>query len=240
MPFFRCSDKLLFFVHAPKAGGSSVEDYLIRRFDDVFVYSGGGRSGVGKGTGLISPITHLCAWDLEDFLPTQMDLVFTLVRNPLSRILSEYRWQRGSSQASRLDFSTWLNVMIKAARIDRRTYRNHIRPTSELVPERAEIFRLEDGFDAMVDRIDEATGTTAPDITVGHLKNRGKASEPIKLTRQDVALIADFYAVDYERFGYSPPDPNDYDSDGMAFARRLAASPIAQLALTKQRRDWLR
>lgn len=240
MPFFQRDDKLLFFVHVPKAGGSSIEDYLIRRFGNIFLYAGGPRERAGKGGALMVPVTHLCAWDLEELLPRRIDLVFAVVRNPLDRILSEYRWQKGASRASRLSFSSWLRVMIEAARKDPRAYDNHIRPISDLVPQTADAFHLEDGLTRMVARIDDATGTCAPDIKIGRLKDRAGTSDPIQLSRQDVELIADYYAEDYERFGYALPDANAYEDDILSGVRTLAAGAIARMAVAKQHRDWLR
>lgn len=239
MPFLFPQGKVLFFVHVPKTGGSSVEDYLERRFGPLAMVDRHKRAGV-TGTGLISPVTHLSALDLEEIVPETCDLCFALVRDPLARVLSEYRWQRGASRMSRMDFSAWLRVVIAAARREPRIYENHIRPQDQMVPAQAEVFRLEDGFDAMIARLDAVTGTTAPGIAVGHLKNRQKDAAPIPVLAEDAALVAEYYAADYARFGYDLPDPGHYPSDPGAARRGGLAAPLARLLVAKQRRDWLR
>lgn len=239
MPFCVANGKLLFFVHVPKAGGSSVEDYLLRRFGSLSMADRNKRERV-RGTGLISPITHLSVIDLAEMIPSECDLVFAMVRDPLKRMLSEYRWQSGASRMSRMSFSTWLRVVIAAARREPRIYENHIRPQDQMVPEGAEIFRLEDGFGPMIARLDAVTGTRAPEVEMGHQKNRQTQAAPIVVSREDVALVLDYFAADYERFGFDRPDPAAYQSDGRARLRGLVADPLARLLVAKQRRDWLR
>lgn len=239
MPICFPNGKIIFFAHVPKTGGSSVEDYIIRRFGSMSMLDKHKNARM-PGTGLISPITHLSALDLEEIIPTECDLCFAVVRDPLKRMFSQYRWQSGASRMSRMDFSTWLRVMVMAARIDPRIYFNHIRPQDQMVPAGAEIFRLEDGFGGMIERLDAVTGTTAPEVTMGHQKNRQKDATPIRASREDVALIADFYSADYERFGYDRPDLAALESDSAAWRRDLIAAPLARMLVAKQRRDWLR
>ncbi|MBY8978161.1 sulfotransferase family 2 domain-containing protein [Rhodobacteraceae bacterium NNCM2] len=239
MPLVSKDGLNIFFAHVPKAGGSSVQDYLIRRFGKLQLLDlDRTKNGPLKQTGLIMPASHLTAADLEDLLPVKLDYSFAVVRDPVARALSEYRFQRGASRMSRLDFSTWLRVMIASARKDPRTYDNHIRPQTDLVSEACEIFRLEDGFDAMIARLDEVTGTTTPDIKVGHLLKRARTEIP--LSAQDVALIEDFYAEDYARFGYAAPDRSGLSSDGLAGPRSLFGAAMSHAVVFKQRRDWLR
>lgn len=189
--------------------------------------------------GIIPPVNHLTAADLEEVLPKEIDLVFATVREPLSRLKSEYRYQYGASRIGRLGFSTWLRVVVACMKIDPRMYENHVRPQSDLVPEGAEIFRLEDGLDAIVDRLDEVLGEKEPDLKIEHLLKRKQRE--IRLSRQDLALVVSVYAADYQRFGYSLPEESDsLPSDRYAFLREAMAWILAPLLVFKHRRDWLR
>jgi len=238
MPLISTHGQRIFFAHIPKTAGSSVEEYLVRRFGGpLSLIDRNKREGV-RGTGLITPLTHVAAIDLREMLPPDIDFSFTVVRNPVTRIQSEYRYQTGVSRLSRLGFSTWLRVMIAAARIEPRIYENHIRPQVDLIPENSEIFRLEDGFDALIERLDEVTGSTAPDQAVRHLLKRER--KDIALHRQDVELLGAFYADDFERFGYDLPDPSAYPHDRHASARAAFAACLAHALVMRQRHDWTR
>lgn len=239
MPLVLAPGVCLFFVHVPKTGGTSVEDYLHRRFGPLSLLDQNKRNGV-RGTGLIIAITHVSAVDLAEMIPVQADLVFALVRDPSKRLQSEYRWQSGASRASRLSFSTWLRVMERCASIDPRAYGNHIRPQSDLVPDTAEVFRLEDGFDALVTRIDAVTGSFTPDVAFGHFKKTGKEAGKIRLFKQDAEIINRLYASDFDRFGYTLTDPNAYPDDPIARLRDVLAWFMAPLIMFKQRIGWLR
>ena len=237
MPLAHWNNLTIFFAHVPKTGGSSVEDYLIRRFGRLSLIDANKRRGV-RGTGLITPTSHLAAVDLAELVPPDLTYSFAVVREPLERLMSEFRYQSKVSRMSRLGFSTWLRVMLRAARTEPRVYENHIRPQTDLIPESTEIFRLEDGFEPLVARLDEVTGTTAPGISVNHLNPRPR--EEIRLSREDVGMIAEFYAKDYDQFGYVTPGSSNLPSDGRAGLRDALARPLAMALMAKQRRDWVR
>jgi hypothetical protein len=237
MPLASYGDKTIFFAHVPKTGGSSVEDYLIQRFGPLSIIDKNKRTGV-RGTGLIVPATHLAAVDVMELVPHDLTYSFAVVRDPLTRIMSEYRYQTNVSRMSRLGFSTWLHVMLAAVRSEPRLYENHIRRQSDLVPDDAEIFRLEDGFDTLIAKLDQVTGKPVPGLTVGHLNTR-KHGE-ITLSRQDVALIADYYSADYRRFGYPQPDLTAYPDINLAAPRKALARVLAVALVRKQRHDWVR
>ena len=121
--------------------------------------------------------------------------------------------------------------------LDKRVYQNHIRPQSDLVPDGADHFRLEDGFDKMIERLDDISGMSSPDIKVGHLLKRKR--EKIEITKQDLQLIQSYYDVDYQRFGYEKHDPEDFPSDSFAGGRAALAYLLAPMIVYRQRRHWL-
>lgn len=238
MPLISANGQKVFFAHIPKTAGSSVEEYLVRRFGGpLSLIDRNKREGV-RGTGLITPLTHVAAIDLREMLPPDINFSFTVVRHPVARIQSEYRYQTGVSRLSRLGFSTWLRVMMIAARIEPRIYENHIRPQIDLIPENSEIFRLEDGFDSLIERLNDVTGSTAPDQAVQHLLKRERKG--IALHRQDIELLGSFYADDFERFGYDLPDPSAYPHDRYTSLRTAFAACLARALVLWQRHEWTR
>ena len=214
MPLITACGKRIYFAHVPKTGGSSVEDYLIRRFGGPLSLRDITHRARDRKRGLISLSTHFTARDLDDVLPHDVDHCFAVVRDPLKRVESQYRFQANISKTRRFSFSTWLRIMFEAARIDPRVYQNHIRPQSDLIREESAIFRLEDKFSDMITWLDEVTESSTPEIKVGHLLKR--AHEPIFMSREDVELITRFYKTDYERFGYALPDLTAYTTDPKA------------------------
>ncbi len=171
-------------------------------------------------------------------MPHDVDHFFALVRNPLNRIQSQFRFQEGASKTRRFEFSTWLRIMFAATTFDPRAYLNHICPQGDLVPEGSEIFKLEDKFSDMIAWLDDVTGTTAPDIEVGHLLKR--KSQPVPVFREDVKLITEFYAEDYKRFGYELPDLQAFDSRPYPAWKEPMVKALAYGIVKKQHRTWLR
>jgi len=209
MPLITAHTKRIFFAHVPKTGGSSVEDYLIRRFGGPLSLRDITHRRKDKKRGLIALSTHLAVEDLEDVLPHDVDHLFT-----------------------------WLRIILKTAEIDPRVYQNHIRPQSELVHKDSAVFKLEDKFGDMIEWLDEVTGTTDPDIEVGHLLKRER--EPIEFSREDVQLITEFYRDDYDRFGYARPDLSAYKSKPYPAYKLPMVNALAYGVVKKQHRHWLR
>lgn len=238
MPLITANGKRLFFAHVPKTGGSSVEDYLVRRFGGPMGMKMAKPISAYPRSGLIVSATHLSADDLEHLLPPDLDHLFTVVREPLSRLKSQYRYQLGDARAAQLNFATWLRVMIAALRIDPRIYRNHIRPQTELVPKGARAFKLEEGFDAMISWIDEVTSSEASQVKMGHMNARPERR--IEISREDAALVAKVYNVDYERFSYARPTPSDFPSRPFPSWKMPMVGVLGRALVAKQRRDWLR
>ena len=236
MPLWFHRQKAVFFAHVPKTGGSSIEAYLVERLGEpTIVWSPEIQRG---GTGLITPPVHFSRADLTMFLPDALDFCFAFVRDPLERLLSEYRYQQGVSRSSRLRFSTWLHLVIESARLEPRIYDNHIRPQVDLIPSGAEIFRLENGFSAFVDRLDSVLDESAPSMDIPELNRR--PHRQIDITRQDLRLIERYYEKDYERLQYARRNPDDHGHDPFAAVRSAIGRAIAPILVERQRRQWVR
>lgn len=82
MPFV---NKQIFFIHIPKTGGSSIERLL-----DIQIFKGLSRISSHYKTSL----THLPLSILENEIPNISQFtLFTVVRNPYDRLLSEFFWR---------------------------------------------------------------------------------------------------------------------------------------------------
>ena len=88
MPLYRFHNRLVLFVHIPKTGGTSVEHYLRELGQSAFVH---GR----KIPGLSMTPQHFHARIYQRILPPSFyDYAFCIVRNPLDRLVSEFKMRR--------------------------------------------------------------------------------------------------------------------------------------------------
>ncbi len=206
MPVFLGADRRVLFVHVPKTGGTSVER----------LFSGNGyrmslRDGkVGKESvnwvRRCSP-QHLHAAMLSEMLLLdRFDLIFMLARDPLARFRSEYSMRhRDDLRTDAETVSRWTERVFDRYGEDPYLFDNHLRPQSEFRLPATEVYRLEDGLEAMVSDLNARFGLDLP-AEVPHAMNRAKASgvasRDVEISEATSARVRDFYRADYEAFGY--------------------------------------
>ncbi|GMA36374.1 sulfotransferase family 2 domain-containing protein [Demequina litorisediminis] len=212
MPVLRKDGVALLFVHIPKTGGGSVETafrkggWKVNHFD--------GTSGPDSMNHLRrhSP-QHADASHIEaTFRLERFDGIFTFVRDPLPRLRSEYLWRHRDDD--RIDtsgraFERWLRSTFRKQMKNPWLYDNHIRPQVDFLVRGGLTLRVEDGIDEGLARLANVTGLSVP--TSAPRRHSGadvSAVKPSDVTITDKArsLVADFYAEDYRRLGYSPTD----------------------------------
>jgi len=233
MPLYIQPNFTLYFAHVPKTGGSSLRIYLHERFGPPLL-SGWTYVKTKRFPMMLSPAEHGTVEEITPYLPERIDYKLALVRDPLGRMFSQYRFQTGKSLMSWLSFSSWLRVMLRAVASEPKIHENHIRPQVDLILDGSEIFHLEDGFDRLTARLDDVCGVARPDISVPHVLKSAR-KKTIHCTRQDIELITRFYAEDYRLLDYPLPDPADYPDDRLAGLRGLLAAPLARLLVLWQR-----
>jgi hypothetical protein len=189
----------------PKAGGSSVERYLIERGGALALRDPRwGKSPPRARWSATSP-QHMDASQFRRLFPAGFfDSLFMVVRHPEDRILSEYRHRAVNRRRdARAPFSEWLAFALAAARRDPLAMDGHLRPQSDFVcgPTCA-AFRLEDGLSDFVAWLDAALGEPASGNAFETVRN---VSKPVAATvhHEDRAAIETFYAADYDLFGYA-------------------------------------
>lgn len=214
MPIVRAGSRLLYFAHVPKCGGDSVERYLARRFgapallDRMFLE----RPPAAAAT-RVSP-QHLTAAQLAVLFPPRFfDASFALIRHPVARMVSEYHYDvqlRALRPAPA--FGAWLREARELARQDPGARDNHLLPQTAFLPDRdTALFPLEDGMAPLIAWLDRVTGTVAPRLRMPHA-NRGTraagAAAADLAGPAEIAIIADWFAADFDRFGYPPALPD--------------------------------
>lgn len=134
MPLYNIQGTRILFIHIPRTGGSYIEDllgkYLIGLLDRKFE---------NKRSTLPCSPQH---WDIElleewDVFKS-VDKVFTIVRDPLSRLCSEYRYRQPG-----IPFNTWFTSL--AARYEQQPYLldNHIKPQHLFINSKVKVFSYE-------------------------------------------------------------------------------------------------
>lgn len=222
MPFFKCDSGLAYFFHVPKCGGSSIEAALLAKgfkmsFYDARFWKKGNASYYKS-----SP-QHITQRDFKSlFAEDIFSYKFALVRDPVSRLLSAYAWNR--KRIGRLvsleQFISKLegNVTSKNDYFGAK-YDNHFVPANRLIPEDCDVFYLEKDIKALEVKLQAKLGI---DIDLSKQHNIGKynvsAVTNIKgflkkfllpqspkindVSEQMISRIKTLYSEDYQRFNF--------------------------------------
>jgi len=214
MPSLTLPGRLIWFAHCPKAGGTSIEQAMVARWGDAVGHLHWGwdlwwRVGGWRAADPPNSPQHLVWEDALDALPRPPDAVFAVVRDPVTRMASEHRWQRRGRRGTkagkllaRLPFSLWFRLMLAVARVNPHAFDNHFRAQAEFVPGTAQVFRLEDGLQPVAEWLAETTGQAGVAEAIPHALATGPDTS---VAAADAALIGAAFAADYARFGYARP-----------------------------------
>lgn len=215
MPLYRIGNKIVLFVHIPKTGGSTIEAWLNEL---------GPRALISPRAyeGLLVTPQHFHANLLEKIVPQDFyDDSFCIVRDPIERLMSEYRWRKkprekrfrlrrdreeGVDQSR--DFARWVRKQIKQTRKHPLTADNHIRPQSDFLGlAKSRVYRFEDGFEAIMSDLAKQWNVPAPEY-IPHENSTQKL--PMHLDDKTRKLIDHFYAEDFKLLGYPRAADRDY------------------------------
>ncbi len=214
MPVFRIGDKLHYYAHVPKCGGSSVEAYLKARFgalaflDTRFLDVPEARRWT-KSSPQHLPFDAFTRLIPADWLASS----FAVVRHPVKRLVSAFQYQvevEGTVSAL-WSIDEWFDDWLGRAETEPFLYDNHLCPQSAIVPADATVFRLEDGLDKIVPHLDALAGNTDGPraIPAENVRKKGMSpdAERLKPSAETLARVAAFYAEDFARFGYGESTP---------------------------------
>ncbi|AUQ68770.1 sulfotransferase family 2 domain-containing protein [Phaeobacter inhibens] len=197
MPLYRHGDKIILFIHVPKTGGSTIEEVLSTSGarQALKYYQ---RLGYAKATPQHMHWELLEHWVPEDFY----DYAFMVVRHPIARMISEYRWRSEISETELPEFEIWVNRQLGRYEKNGFILDNHIRPQHEFLGPDTEVFRLEDGLERPVFIALERLGLPTDDFEIHHARKSER--NLLTLTEKTLQDIRSFYATDFEVFDFDP------------------------------------
>jgi len=225
MPLVRSPNTHGFFTHIPKCAGTSItkslldincalfltNQYKCRQIRDYRDYIVHDRWIPNREY----PCSHQ-HWQadlINQFVNVdKLSFVFTMIRDPLDRILSEYRFRKGAyceaqnaqnwkkydlgtypnSRKQTDNFSLWLNKNYEAYLVNNYVWDNHFRPQIEFIVDNCSIF-LYPYFEPVADFIQEKIGKR-PNIPY---LNKSENYD-INVSTEDRKLIEMWYNKDYE------------------------------------------
>lgn len=238
MPSLTLPDRLIWFAHCPKAGGTSVEQLMVATWGDRVGHLHWGwdrwwRRGGWRVADPPNSPQHLVWKDACRALPRAPDHVFALVRDPAARMMSEQRWQRHGRRGTVLGkalaflpFPLWLRLMLAVAGRNPHAFDNHLRPQVDFIPATAAVFRLEDGLARATHWLAGIAGGPGGEAAPPHALATTRAARACP--PREAARIARAFAADYARFGYAPP-PGDVRADLLDVIARGLAPCVAAL-----------
>ena len=186
MPLARFGDKVIFFVHIPKTGGASVDRYLSKH-GRIALWT----PGAVAWTHCSPQHMHRALYD-QAIPPSFYDLGFAILRDPVARMISEYRY-RAERRGLDLGFDAWVARILRRFEDNPYVLDNHIRPQAEFVREDLKLFRFEAGLGPVFDLIDQEAGLSP---SKRPWANRSKTA-PVAPSSETQELIRAFYAEDY-------------------------------------------
>lgn len=216
MPIARINGRCVYYCHVPKAAGTAMEAYLRAQFGPL-AFADEKFYGVDEAERWTrSSPQHVDVASLGRLFPKDFfDAVFAVVRDPVPRLVSAYKFQKlvEGLIPPEANFDEWVLGLDRAAIERRFTFDNHLLPMHRLVPEEARIFRLEEGLGPVIDYLrglagpDAALPDTVAPLNVMAARLRWMKVEDEAVVVGDAARrhIAELYREDFERFGYAAP-----------------------------------
>lgn len=201
-------DKTFLFIHIPKTGGTAIESYFtslgLTGFNDPMSYR-------AIRPFLKIPPTHF-DYELCDKL-FRLDRLysFAIVRNPVQRFISEYRWAIEKSSlpenVKKYSVSDFIKYSFEMYERDENFLAGHLKPQRRFVGSKlSKSFKYEVGLNSIVTEVFRDTGLKPLGKIEIPVINRS-SNKSVCLKDTDIEAIYRMYSDDFTLFGYSPDNP---------------------------------
>lgn len=219
MPYFQLKKRKVLFLHVPKCAGSSLTEMLLEHPDcrGHGLYRKGRESldyAVTK-----CPPQHFHAAILQTILELErFDLVFTVVRDPLKRLLSEHAMCLLRGDVAACSFDLWYEEARRRRREDAFVWDNHLRPALDFMLPQALVYALDGGLPRIWADLGARLDITVDNVEVKHVRPRQSvATDEARVSDATRECIRQEYAA-------------DYDLHRFAWERHRAGLPVATVA----------
>ena len=193
MTLLKANGKLFYFAHIPKTGGSSVETAMRKAGAERALH-------FHKRLDFVRcNLQHMHAALFDTFIPPAFyDAGFCVVRHPVTRLVSEYRWRLTLNHTDS-PFDDWVRTQLAAYSKDPYIFDNHLRPQHEFIGKKISFFRFEDGMDVILEKLSEMTGLKLDTAT--HVRKPDTIA-PLTWSPETRALALRFYETDFSSLAY--------------------------------------
>ncbi len=201
------NDKLI-YIKIPKTGSTSIALSLLGNYGTDITNRGPYENGIVNINRIYRPHMRFYGWhatfsELASYVKDINDYrVFTVLRDPVDRVHSVYKWQKHKDKDNPLlrTFDIFVeNYRNKNERIGRQAYL-HLLPQSywiegALAHPMMKFFRIED-IDMNLGKFEEFSGFK---FMPTH-ENRAKINEPLQMSIETSNFINNFYSKDIKLF----------------------------------------
>lgn len=230
MPVFRKEHIVGFYIHIPKTAGTSVTK-MLRNIGCRIALDGGNIrdvdhfNGVVKKSRLLESIHEKSPCNPQHIHKELYNCVidhskirfnFTVVRDPVERMYSEYLWlgrkyspsaeycsgcstYDQSKWSMTTNFSEWLKYMKDCYDEDPYVWDNHLRKQTEFILDDTKVFRF-DQLGKIMNYLNESMQMNHHPIPLPHLNRRRPKDNVINIEDEDKELIRNWYKDDYELY----------------------------------------
>jgi hypothetical protein len=199
------TEKTFLFIHVPKTGGTAIETYF---------------RAIGL-TGYFDPPTYMPVRPYLKVPPAHYDYgvmnrlynldglySFAVVRHPVRRMVSEYKWAREKSTASAMlagmSFADYITFMFEQYSRDENIAAGHFKPQIRFVGDKvSKIFKYEAGLENIIGHVLQDVGLKFEGQVKLPVVNSTSGAKVVP-TERDIEAIREFYAEDFAAFGYEP------------------------------------
>lgn len=214
MPIIRANGDLALFIHVPKTGGTAIAATLAKRADLCLLHP-------EPQPGFKVTAQHMHGTMLSSLFPESFfSQAFMIVRHPVDRMISEYKYRIKIAQTYRAphtirifgrrvtthhektprSFTKWLKQSLKRSRLDPFLFDNHLRPQVEFEAFNPIIYRFESGLEVILADMFSRLGLDTNDLHIPRA-NRSDGNR-CEISQDDRELIESVYKCDFEKYGY--------------------------------------
>jgi hypothetical protein len=203
MPIFLKNSTRILFVHIPKTGGSAIENLFMKSGYDISLFS---KNDFSQGC---SPQHFHRELLLKNVDTNCFDAIFTVIRDPVSRLISEYNFRmhvRNKREQPLIPISAWIRRTFANYKANPFVNDNHIRPQNEYILPECRIYRYEQGLENIIAGLMVDTNLEENNCRLGKIGRMQMSGNYIgknnELTISDLIAIRRFYRDDYDKLGY--------------------------------------